>query len=81
MTLASRPDSIGVIDGVLTALRETPAAARFAALLYGESVPDGLGPVSPAWLAGNAEAALAFIGEKPSPGHKVRIRCIAGDRS
>jgi glutamate dehydrogenase len=26
------------------------------------------------WLAGNAEAAFAFIAEKPSPGHKVRVR-------
>jgi glutamate dehydrogenase len=81
MTLASRPDSIGVIDGVLRTLRGTPAAAGFAALLYGDSVPDGLGAVSSAWLAGNAEAAFAFIGEKPSPGHKVRIRRIAADGS
>jgi glutamate dehydrogenase len=81
MTLASRPDSIGVIDGVLRTLRGAPAAARFAALLYGDSVPDGLGPVSPAWLAGNAEAAFAFVGEKPRPGHRVRIRRAAADGS
>ena len=65
----------------LEALRKTPAAAQLAALLYGDSVPDGLGAASPMWLAGNAEAALAFIGEKPRAGHKVRVRSGPADAS
>ena len=81
MTLAASREAGAAIRDALKALRKTPAAAQFAALLYGESLPDGLGPVPPAWLAGNAEAAFAFIGEKPRAGHKVRVRSGPPDGS
>jgi glutamate dehydrogenase len=74
MTLAASREAGGAIRDALEALRKMPAAAQFAALLYGDSQPDGLGAVSSAWLAGNAEAAFAFIGEKPCASHKVRVR-------
>jgi glutamate dehydrogenase len=74
MTLAASHEAGAAIRDALKALRETPAAAKFAALLYGDNLPDGLGTVSPMWLAGNAEAAFTFISEKPRAGHKVRVR-------
>src|SRR5262245_27018495 len=79
MTLVERREAGAAIRDTLEVLRRTPAAARFAALLYGDSTPDGLGAVSPVWLAGNAEAAFAFIGEKPPMGHKVRVRSGPAD--
>ena len=74
MTLAASGEAGAAIRDALNALRKTPAAAQLAALLYGDSLPDGLGAVSPMWLAGNAEAAFAFVSEKPRAGHKVRVR-------
>ncbi|HXE86148.1 MAG TPA: NAD-glutamate dehydrogenase, partial [Hyphomicrobiaceae bacterium] len=74
MTLAASGEAGAAIRDALKALRKTPAAAQLAALLYGDSLPDGLGAVSPMWLAGNAEAAFAFVSEKPRAGHKVRVR-------
>ena len=65
MTLAASGEAGAAIRDALKALRKTPAAAQLAALLYGDSLPDGLGAVSPMWLAGNAEAAFAFVSEKP----------------
>jgi glutamate dehydrogenase len=80
MTLAIRPDEgRGAVDEAIRALGATPGAAQLAALLYGDGVPEGLGPVSPAWLAGNAEAAYAFIAAKPRTGHKVRIRPVSAE--
>ena len=79
MTLAARLEAGQAIRDALEALRATPATAEFAALLYGDSMPDGLGAMSPAWLAGNAGAAFAFIGEKPYAGHKVRVRSGPAD--
>ncbi len=79
MTVAARPEAGQAIRDALEALRTSPATAQFAALLYGDSIPDGLGAVSPTWLAGNAVAAFAFIGEKPYAGHKVRVRSGPAD--
>ncbi|HEX6000216.1 MAG TPA: NAD-glutamate dehydrogenase [Hyphomicrobiaceae bacterium] len=72
-----------IIDDTLRLLgRDTPLA-RFASLLYGDGPPDGLaddrGPVSSMWLSSNAEAAFAFLAEKPTPGHKVRVRRMPAD--
>jgi glutamate dehydrogenase len=69
----------GTIEEALRLLGAKSQAAQFASLLYGDTVPDGLGAVMPMWLAGNAEAAFAFIAEKPMPGHKVRIRRAPAD--
>jgi glutamate dehydrogenase len=74
MTLAASREAGAAIRDALEALRRTPEAAQLAALLYGDSLPDGLGVVSAKWLAGNAEVAFAFIAEKPRAGHKVRVR-------
>src|SRR5262245_5566524 len=80
MTLAASPEKRGLMPAVLQSLA-TPAAARFAALLYGDGVPDGLGPVSPDWLAADVETAFEFISDKPGPGHKVRVRRASADNS
>ncbi len=74
MTLAARREAGAAIRDAVKALGKTPAAAQFAALLYGDSMPDGLGAASLMWLAGNAEAAFTFISEKPRADHKVRVR-------
>jgi glutamate dehydrogenase len=83
MTLATtrdtRRDGGAIIQDVRSALGEASAAAQFASLLYGESIPDGLGAVSSAWLADNAEAAFAFIRDKPRLRHKVRIRRVPAE--
>jgi glutamate dehydrogenase len=100
MTLAARRKDSEIITSVLNDLGETSAAAQFASLLYGDTVPEGLAdvvpvrlpgraeadraggidgasiPASPLWLLRNAEAAFAFIGDKPRAGHKVRIRRV-----
>src|SRR5262245_38725397 len=80
MTLAASDDDHGLVPAVLKLLA-TPAAARFAALLYGDSAPDGLRPASPSWLADNAETAFGFIADKPGPGHKVRVRRAFADNT
>jgi glutamate dehydrogenase len=78
MTLTAKAMD-GLIRRVQDAVGGRPQLARFATLLYGDSVPDGLGAVSPVWLAENAEAACTFIGAKPRAGHKVRVRPEPGD--
>ena len=85
MTLATKPEhrsgreDRGAIEEALRLIGAKSRAAQFAALLYGDTVPDGLGAAMPLWLAGNAEAAFAFIAEKPMPGHKVRVRRTPAD--
>jgi glutamate dehydrogenase len=85
MTLATKPERStgreerGAIEEALRLLGPQSRAGQLAALLYGDAVPDGLGAVTPLWLAGNAEAAFAFIAEKPMPGHKVRLRRAPAD--
>src|SRR5262245_61075385 len=81
MTLATARDASDIIHDLHSTLGEASAAPRFTLLAYGESVPDGLGAVSPAWLDGNVEAAFAFISEKPSSGHKVRVRRGSADNT
>ncbi|MBO0765328.1 MAG: NAD-glutamate dehydrogenase, partial [Hyphomicrobiaceae bacterium] len=74
MALTTTDSGGDALQGVRRALGEASLAARFASLLYGDKVPDGLGAVSSEWLADNVEAAFAFIREKPRAGHKVGIR-------
>src|SRR5262245_29838066 len=56
MTLAARDDDGGIITAVLSSLGKTPAA-KFAALLYGDSVPEGLSEVVAQRTADGTEAA------------------------
>ncbi|HEX5957714.1 MAG TPA: NAD-glutamate dehydrogenase, partial [Hyphomicrobiaceae bacterium] len=72
-----------IIEEALRLLGQDTPVARFASLLYGDGPPDGLaddrGQVSSMWLSSNAEAAFAFLAEKPTPGHKVRVRRMSAD--
>jgi glutamate dehydrogenase len=67
-----------VTDTLLTrveqALAADPEAAAFAPLLYGNKALNGLEQLPPAWLAGNAHAALQFLKTKPPGRHKLSIR-------
>ena len=77
MTLAAGTTTNGLIRQVQKALGEKSQAAQFAPLLYDHNGLDGHDAPAPAWLAGNARAAFAFIAEKPRKKHKLRIRSAA----
>ena len=74
-TAGTANDSL--VRQVQKALGEKSQAARFAPLLYGHNGFDGADAPPPAWLAGNARAALEFIAEKPKKKHKLRVRPVA----
>ena len=77
MTLAAGTTTNGLIRQVQRALGEKSQAAQFAPLLYDHNGLDGDDAPSPAWLAGNAREAFAFIAEKPRRKHKLRVRSAA----
>jgi glutamate dehydrogenase len=82
MAVAAATAASARIQQVQQLLAADPAAARFAAVLYGSRGLQDLEELPAAWLADTARAALEFIGDKPIGRHKLRIRrAPAADKS
>ena len=77
MTLAAGTTTNGLIRQVQKALGEKSQVAQFVPLLYDHNGLDGDDTPSPAWLAGNAREAFAFIAEKPGG---AQAACPGGSR-
>ena len=70
-------NSNGPLRAVLSALAGSPDAVRLAELIYGNETFDAAAGAAPEHLAADARETLAFISEKASGRHKLRVRASA----